>query len=212
MMLIGMYDSPFARRVAVALKIYGLSYRHEPWSTFGDAEKIARFNPLRRVPVLVMDDGVAHIDSAAILKVLDDLVGPENASLARSGREQHELLRLSAFAAGVADKALSLLYERALREATFPLWVERCRAQISETLDHLEDERSRRATPWLFGHALSHADVVLATMSRFVREALATEFDWSRWPALSDHSARCEALAAFREASQPFNLVRSSAP
>jgi glutathione S-transferase len=50
MMLIGQYDSPFVRRVAIALKTYGLAYEHKPWSTFGDADQVAKFNPLRRVP------------------------------------------------------------------------------------------------------------------------------------------------------------------
>src|SRR3984893_4699173 len=57
MILIGQYDSPFVRRVAIALRLYGIGYEHRPWSTFGDADRIAAFNPLRRVPTLVLDDG-----------------------------------------------------------------------------------------------------------------------------------------------------------
>jgi len=53
MFLIGQYDSPFVRRVAIALRLYGLPFEHRPWSTFGDADKIAPYNPLRRVPTLV---------------------------------------------------------------------------------------------------------------------------------------------------------------
>lgn len=206
MMLIGQYDSPFVRRVAVALKTYGLAYEHKPWSTFGDADLIAQYNPLRRVPTLVLDDGSVLTDSLAILAVLDEMVGPDKAVLARSGQDGRDLLRISAFAAGVADKAVSLLYERVLRETAFPLWIERCRAQVMETLDLLEAERSKRKTAWLFDDALSHADVILATVTRFVSEALASEFDWNRWPALKAHSARAEALAPFAEASQPFKL------
>jgi glutathione S-transferase len=55
MFLIGQYDSPFVRRVAIALRLYGLPFEHRPWSTFGDADKIAPYNPLRRVPTLVLD-------------------------------------------------------------------------------------------------------------------------------------------------------------
>ena len=47
MILIGQYDSLVARRVAIALRLYGLAFEHRPWSTFGDADKIAPFNPLR---------------------------------------------------------------------------------------------------------------------------------------------------------------------
>src|SRR4051794_25645553 len=150
MMLIGQYDSPFVRRVAIALSTYGLAYEHKPWSTFGEADRIAPFNPLRRVPTLVMDDGVAVIDSLAILEVLDDLVGPAAAVLNRPGADRRDLLRISAFAAGCADKAIALVYERVLREAELPMWVERCRTQVNETLDLLEAERARRTTPYLF--------------------------------------------------------------
>jgi glutathione S-transferase len=207
MMLIGQYDSPFVRRVGIALTTYGLAFEHQPWSTFGDADKIAKFNPLRRAPTLVMDDHTVFIDSAAILAVVDDMVGPDRAMLAREGEDGRHLLRIAAFAAGVADKAVSLLYERVLREAAFPLWVERCRLQIAETLDLLEAERQVRPTRYLFDDELSHADVMLTTMIGFVSEALAGEFDWDRWPALKAHAAACEALPAFRDIRQAFKLA-----
>ena len=205
MLLIGQYDSPFVRRVAVTLKTYDLAYEHAPWSTFGDAEKIARYNPLRRVPTLVLDDGAALVDSAGILAVLDALVGPGKAVLARSGADGVENLRICGFASGAADKTVSLIYERVLRETPFPLWVDRCRAQIRETLSLLEAARAARPTPFLFDERPSHADVMLATMYRLLREALPGEFDFAAWPALGRHSELCERLPAFAEACQPFN-------
>jgi glutathione S-transferase len=88
MFLIGQYDSPFVRRVAIALRLYGIAFEHRPWSTFGDAEKIAAYNPLRRVPTLVLDDGEALIESTIILDYLDEVVGAERAMLPRSGIER----------------------------------------------------------------------------------------------------------------------------
>src|SRR4051812_35521702 len=85
MILIGQYDSPFVRRVAIALRLYGLPFEHRPWSTFAEGDKIAPYNPLRRVPTLVLDDGDALIESAMILDYLDDRAGPEKALIARSG-------------------------------------------------------------------------------------------------------------------------------
>jgi glutathione S-transferase len=79
MLLIGHYDSPFVRRIAVTLRTYGMAYDHEAWSTFGDADKIARYNPLRRVPTLVLDDGTVLVDSSCILAALDAQVGPDAA-------------------------------------------------------------------------------------------------------------------------------------
>ena len=88
MILIGQYDSPFVRRVAIALRLYGVPFEHRPWSTFGDGEKIAPYNPLRRVPTLVCEDGEVLIESTAILDYLDELVGPEKAMIAARGPER----------------------------------------------------------------------------------------------------------------------------
>ena len=98
------------------MRLYGIAFEHRPWSTFGDADKIAPYNPLRRVPTLVLDDGEALIESAMILDHLDDVVGPETAMIARSGEARRRHLRICALAMGLGDKGVSLLYERVLRK------------------------------------------------------------------------------------------------
>jgi glutathione S-transferase len=203
MFLIGQYDSPFVRRVAIALRLYGLAFEHRPWSTFGDADKIAPYNPLRRVPTLVLDDGEALIESMIILDYLDELVGPEKAMLPRSAAERRRQLRICALASGLGDKAVSLLYERVLRKEQLALWVERCEAQIGDVLKVLEAERARVTTPYWLGDRIGHADVAVGCVVRFTREAHPQLFDAARYPALHAHSERCEALAPFREIVQP---------
>ncbi len=177
MFLIGQYDSPFVRRVAIALRLYGLAFEHRPWSTFGDADKIAPYNPLRRVPTLVLDDGEALIESTAILDYLDELVGPEKAMLPRNGAERRRHLRICALASGLGDKAVSLLYERVLRKEQLALWVERCEAQIADVLKALEAERAKVTTPYWLGDRIGHTDVVVACVVRFTREAHPQLFD-----------------------------------
>ncbi|WP_426439531.1 glutathione S-transferase family protein [Bradyrhizobium genosp. P] len=202
MFLIGQYDSPFVRRTAIALRLYGLPFEHRPWSTFGDAEKVAAYNPLRRVPTLVLDDGEALIESGAILDHLDELAGPDKAMIARSGAERRKHLRIAALATGLGDKAVSLIYERVLRKEPLTLWVERCQAQISGVLEALEQERAAVTTPYWFGRRLGHADIAVACVLRFTGEAHPALFD-DRYPALKAHAARCEALPPFQEIVQP---------
>ena len=203
MILIGQYDSPFVRRVAVALELYGLPYEQRPWSVFGDADKLAQFNPLRRVPTLVADDGVALIESAAILDWLDEQVGPTRALIAEAGLERRAALKVCALATGLADKAVSLVYERVIHERGTPVWVDRCRAQIGGVLGVLEADRSGRGDHW-FGDRIGHADIMVACALRFVREAHPGVFDAARWPALAAHADACEALPAFQAVTQPF--------
>jgi glutathione S-transferase len=203
MFLIGQYDSPFVRRVAIALRLYGVAFEHRPWSTFGDAAKIAPYNPLLRVPTLVLDDGEALIDSTAILDHLDERVGPDRAMMPADGAERRKHLRLLALATGLGDKAVSLIYERVLRKEPSKIWVERCETQISGVLDVLDKQRDAAKTPYLFGDEIGHADIALACVLRFTREAHPDLFDAARYGALASHADACEALPPFREIVQP---------
>src|SRR5262252_8943656 len=203
MFLIGQYDSPFVRRVAIAMRLYGVAFEHKPWSTFGDAGKIAPYNPLRRVPTLVLDDGETLIESFIILDYLDELVGEAKAMIAPHGIERRRHLRLSALATGLGDKSVSLVYESVLRKEQLKLWVERCEAQISGALDVLEKERAAVKTPWLYGERIGHSDIALACVLRFTGEAHPELYKAARYPALAAHSSQCEALPAFKEIVQP---------
>ncbi|MBR0794523.1 glutathione S-transferase family protein [Bradyrhizobium jicamae] len=202
MFLIGQYDSPFVRRTAIAMRLYGFNFQHKPWSTFGDAGLIAPYNPLRRVPTLVLDGNEAIIDSAAILDYLDETVGPERAMLPPRGAERRHQLRICAIATGLGDKSVSLVYESVLRKEQLKLWVDRCEAQISAALDALEKERDAIKTPYLFGERIGHSDIAVACALRFTGEAHPHLFD-DRYAALKAHAAHCEALPAFKEIVQP---------
>ena len=203
MILIGQYDSPFTRRVAIALRLYGLAFQHRPWSTFGDADKIAPFNPLRRVPTLLIDSGEALIESTAILDYLDEVVGPSKAMIARQGPERRHALKICALATGLGDKAVSLVYERVLRTDQSKLWVARCEAQIGGVLNVLEAERAAIGAPYWFGDRIGHADIAVACVLRFTAEAHPGLLGAARYPALVAHAARCEALPPFQEIVQP---------
>ena len=207
MILIGQYDSPFVRRVAITLRTYGLAYEHRPWSVWGDAEKIAAHNPLRRVPTLLLPDGTALVETFAILDALDELVPAERALLPRSGPVRRDGMRVAALSSGLADKAVSLLYEPMFRADPSASWTTRCRRQIADTLAVLEaDLASRGSRTWL-GASLSHPDVASACALRFIREAHPGLFEPARHPALDAHARACEALPAFAAIYQPITNV-----
>jgi glutathione S-transferase len=204
--LIGQYDSPFVRRVAITMRRYGIAYRHLPWSVWADADALGRINPLRRVPTLVLEDGTALVESAALLDALDDQVGPARALLPRTGPERREALRLCSLATGLGDKVVSLFYEKLLRDAPSETWMARCRSQIGDTVDALDADRARRSTSWWLGDAMGQVDITVACVLRFLDECLPGLFDRARWARLAAHSARCEELEDFRTISQPFTV------
>ena len=204
MILVGMFDSPFVRRVAVSMKLLGIAFEHRNWSVGADAQAIKQYNPLGRVPALVLDDGEVLLESAAILDYLDEHAGSA-ALLPRSGAERRRALRLIALALGAAEKGIQVLYERVFRpeDKRHGPWVERCRAQVDGALRALDRECA--ALPpgrWLLGERLMQPDITLACAGTLLRDAIS--LDLAAYPALAQHIARCEALLAFQTFYVPY--------
>ena len=205
MILIGQYDSPFVRRVGIALTLYGLPFEHKPWSTFGDADKIRPYNPLTRVPTLALDDGDVLIDSTVILDYVDSLVPAEKRLFPAAEPARRRALKVATLGVHTAEKAVSLFYERVLHKGTASdIWTNRCRTQISGALSALEPDRAARKTDYWFGNSIGHADIAVAAALRFIADAHPGAIDMAGFPALSRHAQRCEALPAFRVISQEF--------
>ena len=203
MILIGQFDSSFVRRVGIALRLYGMAFEHRPWSVFGDARKVMTLNPLRRVPILILEGDEVLCDSAAILDHLDEMAG-DAALIAPSGPDRRATLRVVTLAMGVAERTVSLYYARHLADAPSPLLTRRLADQIASTLSALENDRVERRQSWWLGNEIGHADIAVACALRHMADAVPDLWDPVAHPALAEHCARAEALPVFREISQPF--------
>lgn len=194
MILVGQYDSPYVRRVAVSLRLLGFAYEHDTRSVFGDFDDLRRTNPLGRVPALVLDDGAVLVDSGAILDWLDERVGPERALLPSAGPGRRRALQRIALATGAIDKAGAAAYERLIRPAArrWPEWIERCRSQAAGALAALEAEG------WPEEGRPDQAEVTVACLLRYLTLSDPELLSVGRYPALDNLAGRCEALPEFR--------------
>jgi glutathione S-transferase len=206
MILIGMFDSPFVRRVAVTMNLLKMPFEHRNWSVGKDFEQIQQFNPLGRVPTLVPPSGSALMESSAILDYLDECVGPERALIPRSGQGRHETLRIMAIATGAAEKGVAQVYETVFRpsEKRHRPWTDRCNTQMHAALAELNRASMARAGSWFVGNRMSQADITATCAYTFLVEAPATECAVSRYPGLAAIAARCEALPEFRSVKVEF--------
>jgi glutathione S-transferase len=200
MILIGMYDSPFVRRVAVSMNLLWMPFEHRNWSIGKDFELIRQFNPLGRVPTLVRPDGEALIESAAILDFLDEAAGPGRALVPAAGDARREALRIMAIATGAAEKGVTQVYESAFRppEKRYRPWVERCHTQMHAALAELDRLCQARAGEWLIGDRITQADITATCVFTFLSDALAINRDGVEYPGLNAVAARCETLPEFR--------------
>ena len=201
MQLIGMLNSPYVRRVAVALIVAKVSFEHRPISLFRHIDEFARINPLLKAPTLVTDDGVVLMDSTLILDYLM-ATEPRVAALVPTARSKRlSALRAAGLALAVMEKAVQRHYERALRppEKAHAPWVERVMAQLAAGLGALDRELPR--VGWVGGESLGVADIAAVCAAGFVRGTLKPEdADLAHYPNLLDFSARAEVLPAFRAA------------
>ncbi|MBI3675392.1 MAG: glutathione S-transferase N-terminal domain-containing protein [Proteobacteria bacterium] len=165
MILIGQYDSPFVRRVAISLLTLGFAYEHDTRSVFGDFDAMRKVNPLRRIPSLMLDSGEVLIDSAAILDWLDETVGPERALVPRQGEARRQALRTIALATGAIDKIGWANYERLIRPSAFRWqdWIERSLIQFHGALAALNDVH------WPRNETLDQAQITTGVMLGYVK-------------------------------------------
>lgn len=211
MILIGMYDSPFVRRVAISLSLLGMTFEHRNWSVGKDAAKIREFHPQGRVPVLVLDDGEALTESALIVDWLDRLPGHEHQLLPATDPQRRDALRITALAVGALDKGILLVYERLFRpvEMHHAPWLKRCRAQSEASLGELDRIcRERADREWLVGDAISQADIMLACAATYLRDAV--PIDLAAFPALQARVDRYESLPTFRQFYAPFDAPKTN--
>jgi glutathione S-transferase len=200
MILVGRYRSPFVRRVAATMRIYGMPYERRVLSTITDGEAIRAVNPIGRVPALVLDSGETLIDSAAILDHLDEQAWSARALVPPRGAERREVLKGVALAIGAVEKAVALAYElqRRPEHLIFPEWAGKLKGQARAGLATL-DRILGADKEWLALGRLTQADVSAVATWDFLGNMLAGQFAAADFPNLAALSMRANRLPAFAE-------------
>ena len=200
MILVGQYDSPFVRRVAIALHHSGLSFERQVISVFQDFEAMLAIHPLGKVPSLILDDGIPLFESRAIIEYLESQVPAEHRLTPDDPTQRREMLCLEAVAIGLAEKCYERGIEFARKPASSrdPIWIARLERQIGSALSWLEE---RTVSPWLVGGAMTRADLALTVTATYGREKQPQLCEPDRYPRVEAFRQRCEALSAFAAAA-----------
>jgi len=198
MILVGMLDSPYVRRVAISMKRMGLPFEHRPLSVFRTFDEFRAINPVVKAPTLVCDDGAVLMDSTLILDHLESLVEPARRLMPAALAQRREALRLIGLAMAACEKCVQIVYEHNQRpaEKVHGPWLERVVAQANAAFGELE-HAAAGAKPWLQGERFGASDVAVACAWRFSQFYDAREIPAARHPALVAYSARAEALPEF---------------
>jgi glutathione S-transferase len=200
MKLIGMLDSPYVRRVAIALQLLGLRFEHQSLSVFRGFAQFQQINPVVKAPTLLCDDGAVLMDSTLMLEYAEALARPRTLMPTALQSLQHDL-RLIGLALAATEKSVQIVYERGLRppEKLYAPWVERITGQLLAAHDQLEQELARQ--PLATDPAgLRQAHVTLAVGWHFTQQMLPDLVTAATFPLQAAFSAAMETLPQFRAA------------
>ncbi|HEX4301332.1 MAG TPA: glutathione S-transferase [Rhizomicrobium sp.] len=142
MKLYGNAASPFARKCRVIVHELAMQVEIVPVAAARDDETLRRLNPLKKIPILILDDGSALFDSPVICEYLNEQGGGKffpGMSIWRGTSGRWKALGLQALADGIMDAAVACRYETTQPEGrSNPDHVARYRATIAAGIDALE--------------------------------------------------------------------------
>lgn len=162
--------SPFGRKARIAAAMKGLTSAIEivtaDTNAPGNAELLQQ-NPLGKIPVLVLDDGLRLFDSRVICEYLD---ANGKAATPRlfpdASPERWRMLTRAALADGITDAGVLIVYEKRFRPESHwtPEWVARQQGKVDAGLALLEAEPPHWTTTPDYSHialacCLGHFDL-----------------------------------------------------
>ncbi len=181
------------------MTLYGIAFEHRPGPPSATRQD-PPYNPLTRVPTLVLDNGEVLIESHMILDYLDSLVSTDKSCFLQEPTRIRRV-KVAALAIGLGDKIVSLFYEGRLHDKVLrPLG--RPLPHADQTvLGVLEADRAPGSSAWWFGDDFGHADIAVGRDAALPRDAHPGLVSLAEFPKLEAHARgwrRCRSSRRFR--------------
>ena len=196
MRLFGTPGSPFARKVRIVLEEKRIPHEYIIERGSAPGSRVPQFNPLAKVPTLVLDDGRGIYDSPVIVEYLDALgTGPR--LIPDAPDERIEVKRWEALGDGIAETTVAINhgYREPPEKRHEPAWFERQRLKIDRGLAVMEKDLGAGA--FCFGGRFTLADIAAGYALDYLDFAL-PEVEWRKaHPALARLAARLAARKSF---------------
>lgn len=199
MQLVTSLTTPFGRKIRILLAEKKLAcgiVEDIPWNA---DTRTPDFNPLGKVPVLVLDDGETLFDSRVIAEYLDTLPAPQHIPADPAARIR--VKRWEALADGISDAAATIFIERK-REAAqrSEPWIARQRGKIDAALRAAEE---RLADDYCEGNRFTLADAALAAALGYLELRFREEIPLTPYPKLRDWHAKVGQRPSVRDSVAP---------
>ena len=197
MKLIGAHASPYARKTRIVMAEKKIDYEfvvENPWEA---NSRVSEYNPLGKIPVLVMEDGGAVFDSRVIVEYIDT-VNPVNKLIPASGRARVEVRCWEALGDGICDAAIGARLESIRpKNQQSPDWIKRNLAKVDQGL--AAAARGLGDKPWCSGNAFSLADIATGVALGYL-DFRFPQIEWKKqYPNLAKLAEKLAARSSFVE-------------
>ena len=193
--LISATPSPYARKVRIALAEKGIAFElltEVPWN---DTTSTPKFNPLEKLPVLILEDGSSVYESSYILQYLE-LKYPTPPMLPADVDGILAARKLEVLCDGVCDALVLTFFERLRGEGASPEWTARQRRKIDGGVKEMA--RLVGKGDWAVGDRFSLGDIAAGTLVGFMAVRF-PELPWrTQYPDLAALSDRLEQRPSFK--------------
>jgi glutathione S-transferase len=159
MKLVGSKTSPYVRKIRVILAERQMPFEFVEESAWTADTTVPRYNPLNKVPALVLDSGEALYDSAVIAEYLDGISGGQ--LLPVTPLERARVHRDEALGDGIGDAGILAFLERK-RDASRQdaAWIARQLDKVNAAIGQLAGSLGHQA--FLGGAHPNLADIACA--------------------------------------------------
>jgi glutathione S-transferase len=193
--LISATPSPYARKVRIALAEKAIPFElitEVPWDR---TTVTPRYNPLEKLPILLLEDGGSVYESAYILEYLE-LKHPSPPLLSADVDERLAARKLEVLCDGVCDAVVLTFFERRRPPASQSSeWTARQRRKIEGGVREMARLVGDRE--WAVGAQFGLGDIAVGTLLGYLAVRFA-EFDWrSLHPTLATYADRIERRPSF---------------
>jgi glutathione S-transferase len=197
MKLIGTPTSPYTRKARVVLAEKRIEYEFIVDPPFDAGTEVPAYNPLGKVPVLVLDDDTTIFDSRVIAEYLDN-ASPVTKLIPEDTRRRIQARRWEALADGCTDAVVAIVLERRRPgEYQYGEWITRQQAKVERALQAMSGDLADRA--WCGGGSFNLADVAVGCCLGFLDLRLPDVAWRDAYPNLAKLADKLARRASFRD-------------
>lgn len=202
MKLLGSPGSPYARKARIAMMEKNINCEFVPDRPSNPDSQVPKYNPLGKVPVLVLDNGKGMIDSSVIVEYFDG-TGSGSKLIPTEFNARIAAREWEALGDGIVDAIVALTHDSRYSETCDASagWYQKQLKKIEAGLTAAQ--RDIGSNEFCYGNAFGLGDICIGAALGYLDRAYG-QYDWrGKYPGLKRYADKLFARPSFAQTLPP---------